>query len=62
MRPLSGICYRSFPLFLRRFVGEGFASRVLAVPEGLGGAVGEADHVVLPVGIVYPSGYAIWNK
>lgn len=46
---VAGVCVWTLALFLKACVGEGLAGRVLAVPDGLGSAVFEADHVVFPV-------------
>lgn len=49
MRPVAGIGIRPLALFLDGAVRECLAASVLAEPDGLWGAVGEADHVVFPV-------------
>lgn len=49
VRAVAGICVWALALFLGGCVGEGLAGCVLAVPDGFGGAVFEADHVVFPV-------------
>lgn len=49
MSAVAGVGDRPLALLFDCVVGECLAAGVLAVPDGLWGAVGEADHVMLPV-------------
>lgn len=46
---LAGVGYWPLVFLFDCVVGECLAAGVLAIPDGLWGTIGEADHVVLPV-------------
>lgn len=49
MGSICGVCEWSLVLLFDRVVGECLAVGVLAIPDGLRGAIGKADHVMLPI-------------